>query len=473
MGSANIKASVSPVVPAGTPSPLRLASPQQIRSSTATGILSNTTLSSLALDLNNVMQAVNALHTSAQQQQPINQILLTNAAGQVVAAFGPTVYQGVQYLNFLSEVHVGDFTLSGDPTKAVFNANTDGSVSIGNNGWIDVHDPFGGNAAWIGTQNDTLLITNAVNNGSGAIRLSVPAHTFSMAGNVGAQVRNMNLYNVPNAVGVWPVAYIDANTVDLVGSVWSGPFTPPTPAAGIPTYKPTIDRILQIANVTSDGGLIQVTTTVPHGYDSGSTVNIPAEPGGIIGAVGQWIIRVINSTAFDLKTNAITGLPSVFAGAYTGGGTVLEYFAGILAQTIAIGSSFANFSLREFADGSLIIRNATIRLDAGPNSIVLDPAGPSIVLTSPTSVITLDASTGEITLAASGSLAKIVMTAGVPSIVLFNSAGTETASLTAETGVITGNIAPTGGFSGTALLSPPALTPNLVFVSGICTAYNP
>ena len=370
MGSVNLNAQVTSIIPAGTPAPLNLAAPSQVRASSS---FPSGLKNAIATDLDNIARTVNSLHSAAQVQPKVSQILLTNAQGQVIAAFGNMTYQGVRYVNFLSELHVGDFTLSGDPTLAVFNANVDGLISIGNNGWIDVHDPFSGNAAWIGTQNDTVVITGAADNGSGLIRLTATLHGLPTG--TQATVRNMNLAGVPNANGTWTISTPDATHVDLQASVFAGVFSSVPAPPGINTAQPTIDRVLAITGASDNGsGLIRITTAFNHGYLNADQVNIPSPgPGGVPNAVGQWVITVIDNQHFDLRS-------STFAGVYTSGGTALRYFAGLLAETLAIGASFTNFGLRAFADGSLLINNATITLQSANGTIILDPSVPSIKL---------------------------------------------------------------------------------------------
>lgn len=499
---------MTPLIQPGTKSPLKITSQQQLQN--ANGLPPGLT-QSLALDLQNIAQTVNALHTTAQQQPTVNQLFVTNQSGQVIAAIGNVSYEGVLYVNWLSELHAGAPLNPMAPTDAIFNCNTDGSCSIGNNGWFDVHDSFDGNAAWIGTQTDTLTITNAVNNGSGAIRLTVPNHTLA-TGNT-CTVRSMNLYNVGNANGTWQVTVIDANTVDLQGSIWSGPFTLINPLpAGLPTYQATIDRVLQIAGVATSGGLFQITTSIPHNYESGTAVNIPAPgPVGNPTAVGQWVItvpqtlvvtgavnngsglirltvpggnyktgdkvQVLNvggvpnangwwtvtahsSTVIDLQgstflgtytsggtatyTNQVTFTldDSTFTGAYISGGTVLQYFAGMLAESIAIGASFANYKLRAFPSGDLRIKNATIELTSAAGTILLNPL------------------TAQITMSSNTTLAEIVLDATVPSLVFYDQTGTPDVTL---------EILTESALSVTAATN---ASPVVMTVPGCCTA-NP
>lgn len=465
MAQSTIDASVTPMIPTGSASPLQLSSPNIIRSSA--GRLGTTLASQMATDLDNVRVQINRLNSQAQIGPQITEILLKNQQGQVTAAFGDVTYQGVVYVNYLSEIHVGNPLNTRDPKMALFNANLDGSVSIGQHGWLDVHDPFDGNAAWIGTQYDTLAVTGAYNNGAGLIRLTVPGHDF-VTGNT-AEVRNLQFYGVPNGIGTWPLNVIDGKTIDLVGSVWAGAFTAPAnPPAGIDTFSPTINRVLQIIGAFNAAGLIEIQTGIPHTYETGDRVNIPVLP-GVDAAVGQWTLTVVNPTHFTLND-------SVFSGAFFTPGTCLRYFAGILAQTIAIGASFEDYKLREFADGSLRIKNAAIDLSSANGTIILDPVVPSIDLASPNGEIVLNGATSQIVLTTTANAAKIIIDAAVPSIKLFNSAGTLSVTIDSNGTVTAGTFTPTGpSFTGTATFRNAAGTgtSSLTFVNGFCTAYTP
>ena len=66
--------------------------------------------------------------------------------------------------------------------------------------------------------------------------------------------------------------------------------------------------------ITNAGGLIQITTTVPHGLLTGDKVTIQGA-GGVNAANGTFAITVVNALSFTLNN-------SVFAGAYTGGATI-------------------------------------------------------------------------------------------------------------------------------------------------------
>jgi hypothetical protein len=64
-------------------------------------------------------------------------------------------------------------------------------------------------------------ITNAVNNGSGLIRLTATGHGLS----TGYYAVVASVGGVTNANGTWVVTVIDANTLDLQGSTFSGTYT--------------------------------------------------------------------------------------------------------------------------------------------------------------------------------------------------------------------------------------------------------
>lgn len=303
----------------------------------------------LAEALRNIEARLNLLDRVLREQSPVvRQIEVVDSTGKVIAALGDFIFAGVPATNYFSEIHAGDPLNTGDPSQALFNANTDGSVTIGQHGWLDVLDPYGADAAWIGTQNDVLPVTGAANNGSGLIRLTVTAHTL-VTGDV-VQVRLVEgvtsaTDGTSNANGTWTVTVIDANHFDLQNSVFVGTYV----SGG------TVDRLKHVTGAVDNGGGVIRLTVTAHAYESGDKVNIAAV-GGVPNATGQWIIDVITANTFDL-------VGSTFAGAYTSGGTALRYFAGGLFQTIAIGPSFVDYRFRAFADGSLRIRGATFSLD--------------------------------------------------------------------------------------------------------------
>ena len=161
----------------------------------------------------------------------------------------------------------------------------------------------------------------------------------------------LNVGGVPNASGFWTITAISPTVIDLQGSFFTGTYT--------------------------SGG----TATFTH------------------------------ANLVDLAENVYTGLPSVFAGAYTSGGTCLEYYAGMLAETIAIGQSFASYKLRAFPSGALNINNANITLSSSVGQIILNP------------------NTTQISLTNFANLSEIVLDATVPSLTFFDQTGTPQVTL--------------------------------------------
>lgn len=290
--------------------------------------------------LQNLKTSLDEVHSALRTSPSVEQFLVTDNAGRVIAALGDFEYNGVVVANYFSEIHVGDPLNTGNPAQALFNA-AGNKVTIGQNGIVQILDPFGQQAAWLGTAADVVLVQGAADNGSGLIRLTANGHTL-LTGDI---TPVLNVGGVPNATGIFTVTKIDANHVDLQNSVFVGTYT----SGG------TVNRVLHVTGVANNGsGLCRVTVTEVTSYLSGDEVNLVGV-GGVPGANGQFIITPISASVFDLQG-------STFSGAYTSGGTCLRYFAGMLAQTFAIGPDFVNFKLRAFADGSLVIQNATFSL---------------------------------------------------------------------------------------------------------------
>lgn len=325
----------------------------------------------LASAIRNFDAWLKKLQSTLQNQSPVvEKIAVVDSTGKVIAAIGDFIFNGVPSTNYFSEIHVGDPLNTGDPSQALFNANTDGSVTVGQHGWLQVLDPFEADAAWIGTQFDVFTVTGAVAGAASGtvnlIRLTVTGHTL-LTGDV-VQVREVvgvtsATDGTSNANGTWTVTKIDANHVDLQNSVFVGTYT----SGG------TIWRLLHVTGASNNGsGLIRL-TVLAHGYESGDAANVQSV-GGVPNATGQWTVEVVNANTFDL-------VGSTFAGAYTSGGTSLRYFAGGLFQTIAIGPSFVDYRLRAFRDGTLKLRNAEIIISGTGADIVIDPVTGTITVT--------------------------------------------------------------------------------------------
>lgn len=289
-------------------------------------------ISGLAGELNYIGQALR------QAPPSLTDVIVTDPNGKPITRIGSWVEGGVLRSGFwASEFYQG----GEDADTAIIYSDENGQLVIGKNGSATVLDPYGGMAAWLGAQWDALDVTGAADNGSGLIRLTVAAHGLT----TGDSVIVGDVGGVPNATGTWLVTVIDPNTIDLQGSGFGGAYT----SGG------WVSRVLHVSGAADNGaGLIRLTVT-SHGYESGDRVNVQ-NVGGVPAASGQWTVTVVDANTLDLEGSA-------FAGAYTAGGTCVRYFAGLSAQTIAIGESFANYKLRAFADGSLRIRDASITLE--------------------------------------------------------------------------------------------------------------
>jgi hypothetical protein len=108
-------------------------------------------------------------------------------------------------------------------------------------------------------------ITNAVNNGSGLVRLTITAHGYS----TGYGVVTTNVGGVPGANGVFLVTKIDANTVDLQGSTFSGSYT----SGGISINWPTAKLLAQ-----GDGSLLIQQATITLTGTNGTILLNPQGP---------------------------------------------------------------------------------------------------------------------------------------------------------------------------------------------------
>src|SRR6185436_5118883 len=110
-------------------------------------------------------------------------------------------------------------------------------------------------------------ITNAVNNGSGLVRLTIPAHGYSP----GYAVTTTNVVGVTGANGTFLVTVINANTVDLQGSTFSGAYV----SGGISINWPTAKFLAQ-----GDGSLL-ITDAHIHITGSGGIIDIDPVQGRI------------------------------------------------------------------------------------------------------------------------------------------------------------------------------------------------
>jgi hypothetical protein len=305
--------------------------------------------------LSKIANEVNFIGNALRQPPPpIEDILVTDSTGALITRIGSWVDGDRVRSGFWTrESYLG----GSDPGSAIIFTDENGQLIIGRNGSASVLDPYGDSAAWIGTQWDTLAVTGAVDNGSGLIRLAVTGHPFI----TGDSVIVGDVGGVPNAMGPWTVAVIDPNTIDLQGSGFGGAYT----GGG------WVSRVLHISGAVNNGsGLIRL--IVPgHNYEDGDRVAV-RNVGGVPNAMGEWTVAVVDANTIDLEGSA-------FAGAYTGGGTALRFFAGGLFANVAIGPSFSDYRLRAFPDGSLRIRDAELTLSIGGETVSISDDNPQDV----------------------------------------------------------------------------------------------
>ena len=155
---------------------------------------------------------------------------IPNSSGTATVANGDAFKHATVALNnqrdrIDSRNKTGSRTLSqgiGGPRRGAFSVDLDldPSGSLGTAPDADaLLEALFGQAADIGTGSAT--ITGAADNGSGLIRITATAHGLSSNDAVYVQ----NVGGVPNANGGWVVTVNDANTFDLIGSVFAGAYT--------------------------------------------------------------------------------------------------------------------------------------------------------------------------------------------------------------------------------------------------------
>lgn len=100
--------------------------------------------------------------------------------------------------------------------------------------------------------------------------------------------------------------------------------------AWIGTQSDAVQNVTGAAN--NGSGLIRLTVTAHH-LTTGDQVNVVGV-GGVPNATGQWLVSVFDANHIDL-------INSVWAGAYTTGGTVQRFFAGAAFEQLAVGGATA------------------------------------------------------------------------------------------------------------------------------------
>ena len=146
-------------------------------------------------------------------------------------------------------------------------------------------------------------ITGVANNGSGAVRVTVPAHGYS----TGYAVVLTGVVGVPDIDGVsWPITVIDANNYDLVGSPFSGAYVSGGLSLNWPTAKliGRADGSLDITDarisLTGAGGSILLLDAGQMEFSDNFDLATSTFTTGLISItnpVGHQVINVLGSVA--------------------------------------------------------------------------------------------------------------------------------------------------------------------------------
>lgn len=283
-------------------------------------------------------------------------VFVLDGAGNPVAEVGAGLLGGSLSGIWAKDIWIGG---AGPSTATLFSDGV--KVAIGENGQVFVLDPYAAIGAWLGTQSEAAkTVTGAINNGTGAIRLTVTAHGWI----TGDELNIATVGGVPSATGQWVISVFDANNFDLIGSTFAGTFTAGGTAQRYFTgglfSTIAVGGAQRVTGVANNGAGLARITVPAHGYSTGYAVVLTGINGvpNINGV--SWQINVIDANNFDL-------VGSVFSGAYTGGGLSLNWpTAKLIARD----------------DGSLSINGATINLSGSGATIIFDPVVGQITIQS-------------------------------------------------------------------------------------------
>jgi hypothetical protein len=168
-------------------------------------------------------------------------------------------------------------------------------------------DNYFNRCLFYGANNVGLRVSNAANNGAGLVRLTVAAHGKTTG-------QSCHVWSsIDAALGTWTVTVIDANTLDLQGSIFSG--SSKSGGNCIPVFTVT-------GAANNGAGLIRIQTSAAHGFSTGAQVWLK-DIGGVPNANGGWVVTVIDATHFDLQGSQI------FTWTYTSGGTARAFAANV------------------------------------------------------------------------------------------------------------------------------------------------
>lgn len=162
------------------------------------------------------------------------------------------------------------------------------------------------------TYGSFMTVSGAVNNGSGAIRLTTPSTATLTSGQL---VAISSIVGTTEANGTWGISVVDPTHIDLIGSTFANAYV----SGG--QINPTIflEQTFQpvpILGIASAGGLIKIQIADTSILTAGDGYYVSGVK-GTTEANGAWAISIVDATHFTL-----TG--STFTNAYVSGGNVAE-----------------------------------------------------------------------------------------------------------------------------------------------------
>lgn len=178
-------------------------------------------------------------------------------------------------------------------------------------------------------------ITNITDNGSGLVRITVPAHGYAS----GYAVVLTGTNGVPGINGIsWNVIVIDANNFDLIGSTFSGSYT----GGGLSLNWPTAKLIAR------DDGSLTINGAAFTLNSGGVTTTISNAPG----TTGPWTGQATSLISTDNATGALSEIDPFHIAIADPLGTAIVYMentAGVGSLTVTSDSGAVGHGI--FLDG--------------------------------------------------------------------------------------------------------------------------
>lgn len=114
-------------------------------------------------------------------------------------------------------------------------------------------------------------ITNAVDNGAGLVRLTATAHTFS----TGDWATVKDVQGALGATGTFEITVVDANTIDLIGSTFSGTYSSggTISAIGVP------GKLIDLGTSNTNFSEVEL---VRHKFDERCALSVENDRGGLL-----------------------------------------------------------------------------------------------------------------------------------------------------------------------------------------------